>query len=434
MIMKTVPYDAEIEKVVLGSFMFKGQELEHIPRLNEDLFYLSKHRIIAKAIKALHESGNPYDLASVTSWLEDHKLIQRAGGIIYIDSLIESVVTLEALDYYLDILEENAIRRKMIHLASELLQKSQDKTQTKEELNEVVDSMVEELASRGGHNQKNMKEVVNETLDSILAEFDGPQGLSTGLADLDKKIKGLTVGSYIIAGRPGSGKTSLALNMALRQAFAGHKVGIISLEMPLQKLTAWMIDFTIKRDHSYIPLGTKKEDWLRNMKEVAESLEALPIIVDETSYTDVSEVISSAHYMRYVQGIEVLYIDYLQLLGARESRDGSREREVAVISRRLMALKKKLGIPVVTLCQLNRESTKKEENFRPKLHHLRESGALEQDADVVIMLHDPTQFGEDGPHEIHVTKNRSGSTTSIKKPIKVLFNKPAKRFENLLGD
>lgn len=427
MINAPLPQNNEAERSVLGCFLLEEQ-YQFMPRLKPDLFFNRGHRVLAKAIISLAEEGKPCDLVSVRNKLEDNGDIEKAGGSLYINDILDSLVTTSSLEYWLDILEDKFLRRSMIEMAGRLHQQATQTEIPTSELQETIETMAEQMVSQNAGQQKTMPEIVRDHLPHIISELDGKIGLSTGLPVLDKRIKGLSVGSYIIAGRPGSGKTTFVLDMIMRQAQAGHKVGFISLEMTLEKLLAWMIDFELKRDHSYIPIGGTKEMWVASITEMADAMKALPIIIDDKSYTDVSEVVSSAYRMRYAFGVEVLYIDYMQLLEAKHSRDGSREQEVAKISRSILSLKKKLGIPIVTVCQINRESTKGD-NHRPRLEYLRESGSIEQDADVVMMLFDPTHHGEKGLHELSIPKNRSGAVTAQDKPIKLHFNKPAKRFE-----
>lgn len=428
--------EGQVERAVLGAFLLDPQ-WEQLSRLKPDLFFDGRNRQVARAILRLHAAGQPYDVISVRVELETLAVDQQFDGsmALYLTSLIDEVVTTTTTDHYVSVLEDCYLRRMMISLAGELRDKSADRSISLDALHSVVEDLAAKLASCSPDSIQTIGELVADGLETLLQRLDGSLGISTGYKALDRRIIGLLPGAYIIAGRPGTGKTTFALNWMLKQAQAGHRVGLISLEMPFDRLLGWMIDWYLRADHQYVPLGGTRAEWASKIVLAAGELRALGdrIVIDDSPYKDVLEVVSVAHKMRFANKIDVLYIDYLQLL---ESRAGntSREREVATISRRLTALKKQLGIPIVLLSQLNRELATSKIR-RPQLHQLRESGALEQDADVVFMTHDPTQFSDskDVFHEVHIVKNRSGPVTGSS-PVLFRFDKAGKRFDSAIQE
>lgn len=413
-----------VEQAVLGGFLLEEQS-KHIERLKPELFTTLTHQMIAKTIRQLSDESKPYDMVSISAQIDE-----KICKVTYLTDLLDAVVTTAMTSHYLSILEDRHNRRTLKRLATELIEKSTEGERG--ELGEVIETMTEQLVSHKDNPIKTISSIIDESLDGILREVDGRGriGLSTGLETIDRVIRGLSQGTYIIAGRPSTGKTTMAINWMMSQAKEGHRVGLISLEMTSERVLSWMIDHELRADHLYTPTGGKRTDWASEIITAAGKIDKLQakIVIDDTPYTDVADVLASAHKMRFDNKIEVLYIDYLQLLETR-GRNDNREREVATISRKLTALKKKLGIPIVILAQLNRRAMLSEDR-RPKLFHLRESGALEQDADVVLMLHDPI----DGEyHELSVVKNRSGRITG-NEPIQLIFNKAGKRFEMAVSE
>lgn len=426
-----LPRNATAEQHVLGSFL-----LETLPqlasRLRTDLFSTEANQKIARAIIDLHREEKPYDNVMVSNYLRDTGEIERVGGVLYLNELMDRVVTTASIGHYLDILEDKSLRREMMDLSWTLYERSTDEGTSVLDLENTIDIMTERLVSRANRSSETIGEIIGDTKGAILAEFEaGEIGIPSGLVKLDKKLSGFRDGkAYILAGRPGHGKSSLALHMTIGQAKAGYTVGFISIEMTAKSLVCWLLDHELGRDHRYIPVGGKKREWRDKidsiLTDIKETLNT-KLIIDDTPYMDVHDVIKSAYEMRYSQQIDILYIDYMQLLEGG-GRNSNREQEVSVVSRRISALKKQLGIPIVTLAQINR-SLKDRKGNRPVLSDLRESGAIEQDANVVIFSFDPRKFGEDdAQHELHIAKNRDGPVTQVSHPIEVYWDRAAKTF------
>lgn len=429
------PHSEEAELAVLGSMLSSKEAVSKaIQHLKENYFYKNAHSTIFSAMVHLFDKGISIDTVSVIDLLKKNKDLKKVGGTYFITGLVESVPTAAHIDRYSKIVTEKALLRNLITLSHNIAKEAYDDSQ---DISEILDTVEQSIfAITNNRMQKGFTQINNvvvdalEKLEIIRASGGSVIGVPSGLVDLDEMTSGFQDGDLvIIAGRPGMGKTALALSM-IRNASLDAKVGVgmFSLEMANHQLAMRLLCAEARVDSHYVRTGKLPSKLWRNLSVSAGSLEDAPIYLDDTPALSVLELRAKARRLKAEHNISMIVVDYLQLMQGPKGVE-SRQQEISVISRSLKALAKELNIPVIALSQLSR-AVEQRADRKPQLSDLRESGAIEQDADVVIFLYRPwiySQEDEDeGKAEVIIAKQRNGPTGTIQ----ASFISKYARFEN----
>jgi len=434
------PHDTAAEKAVLGAMMIDSTAASNaLSALRFDnAFFSPAHQAIFDAIRELNStrSDAAIDPVILSAHLSRLGRLDEVGGPTYIAMLADSVPTAANIDHYVEIVKQLAILRRIISSCSEAIMKCYDSNEDVKQLLDVVEQGIFEITQLNETKELQLvAPLVDEGLEYLKKLLEGNHdvmGLKTGYEYVDKAIVGLRPGElFVLAARPSIGKTALALNMACNIALSGQAgVGIFSLEMPARQLILRMICSEAKVGMDKFTQQSLNQTELTDVLDAGQRLRNSNMVIDDTGAIDILELRAKARRMRSRHNIGVLFIDYLQLIRTDAGRNASRENEVAKISGSLKALAKELSIPIVVLAQLNRQA---EQGEKPKLSNLRESGAIEQDADVVALLHRDREKqhnrSDDNPAldaELIIAKNRNGSTGTQN----LLFFPAYTRFEN----
>jgi replicative DNA helicase len=413
-----LPHSEESERAVLGAVLLQPELIDKVAaRLHVSDFHLEPHRLLFAAMSRLHRAGTTIDLRTLQAELEQRQTFESVGGLSYIATLDLDLPDITRLDAYLDIVAERSARRALIELGGAAIRES---LTGPDDVANVLARLQKEIPSLLGSAVRSRLRAAAEIVPPVLVEIEERpetlRGIPTGFAGLDRLTAGLRAGSFVLlAGRPGLGKSAFAANVVqnitIRQ---GQPVGFWTLEMTEQELTLRMIC-----SEADVPFPLVRDGYLSTRQwgcvvRAARALAAAPLWVDETAELTITQLEARIRRAHADQGIVLAVVDYLQLI-LPNRRGERREAEVAEISRTLKGLAKALGIPVVALAQLSREATKRA-GWRPTLADLRESGALEADADVVIFVHREFAFNPnaapDGA-ELIVAKHRHGETGTV---------------------
>lgn len=429
---KLPPQARELEEAVLGALVLEKDAYSVVSDiLKPETFYDPVHQLIFAAIQGLALQQKPVDVLTVVEELRRRGDLEKAGGAIYIAELSEKVASAAHIEYHARIIAQKYLARQLITFSSDITQQAFDETIDIDDLMQETEGRLFEIT------QNNVKKdviqinpVIKEALDNIQAAAnrkDGMSGLGSGFKELDKMTSGWQKSDLvIIAARPAMGKTAYVLSMAKNMAVdAGLPVAVFSLEMSNVQLVNRLIVNVCQIRGESIKSGRLADDeWLR-LDKYQKLLYDAPIYVDDTPSLSVFELRTKARRLVREHGVGIIIIDYLQLMNASGMSFGSREQEVSTISRSLKGLAKELNIPIIALSQLNRgvENRQGNEGKRPQLADLRESGAIEQDADIVCFIHRPEYYkitedekGEStaGMAEIIIAKHRNGPTGIVK--------------------
>ncbi len=419
---RTLPHSEESERAVLAAILLDPGQLPSVSaRLESDDFHSDSHRLIYQCLLDLQEANSAIDLRTVQARLEQQNVLDQVGGFAYVVQLDLDLPDLSRVDTYVEIIKERSVRRRLIDACGEIMRHCYDGGLEAQEAlgraEQLVLSLGEEAIHRGFVS-------IGRVLDDTLAELDerpesGLLGLPTGFVDFDEMTRGLNPSNLIIiAGRPGMGKTSLALNIAQHVAVREDAtVGIFSLEMSQQELTYRIV--ASEADVPFRQLRTahmSQRQW-SNVLQAARKLQAAPIFIDDSANPTLLEVASKARRLKAERNLGLIILDYLQLMQAG-GRYENRNLEIAAISRGLKQLAKELNIPVIALSQLSRQPERRGGDHRPQLADLRESGSIEQDADLVAFVfreevYDPEDPAKQGLAELIVAKHRNGETGRI---------------------
>ncbi|MEA3500170.1 MAG: replicative DNA helicase [Candidatus Marinimicrobia bacterium] len=440
-ITRTPPQSIEAEIAVLGAMMlepdaaYRGIEL-----LKESDFYKEAHQLIFRSIKELSKLSQAIDHLTVTEKLIQLKLLDKIGGSATISKIIASVPTAANIEYYAQIVSDKATLRTIITTSTKLIT---DAYNEKEEVGNMLDNAEQNIFSlkertfKGDFNP--IPEIIQDTIDHVdkLSHHKGEViGIHTGFAPLDSITSGFQQSDLIIiAGRPSMGKTALAITMARSMAISHHyKVGIFSLEMSEQQLGLRFLSSQSGIDHQKLRKGNVPGALWNDLTKAASALSEADIFIDDTAGLNILDIRSRARRLKNEKGLDILFIDYLQLAHAT-GRIDNRQHEISSISQGLKALSKELKIPVIALSQLSREVEKRGGDHKPQLSDLRESGAIEQDADVVMFVFRPIIYSKDpedeGKAELIISKQRNGPIGKVD----LNFQKNIARFYELtLGE
>ncbi len=415
------PHNIEAEKAVLGACLLDKDAIVYVlDQIKARDFYRDDHQVIFQCMVNLSAKGEPCDLVTVVEELRRQDNLERAGGVSYIATLADAVPSATAAVHYSKIVAETSLTRDLIHAAGEILADGYAGGKDAQELLMDAEKAIFDVSNRKvSSNFDSIKDLSLQVFEQILEikASDGVTGIPT-FTDLDRILSGLQKGDLIIlAARPGMGKTSFAMNIAQQAGCKyGKTVAVFSLEMPNEQLVQRMLCTQAKVDQSKVRKGMLSSDEAGRLSAALGPLSEANIFMDDTPGITITEMRAKARRLILEQGkLDLLVVDYLQLMqGSR--RIENRQQEISEISRSLKALAKELDVPVLALSQLSRlvERT----NEPPNLSHLRESGALEQDADVVLFIHQPKSTDEDGGEvpqslvEVIVAKHRNGSVGS----------------------
>lgn len=413
---KTIPHNIEAEEAVLGALLIDPEGIFRVlPFLRAEHFYLQKHRWIYEAIVALHEQREPIDFLTLTTALETQEQLEVVGGGPYISQLIAAVPSAINIESYGRMVEQTCVRRRLLDVASEIARLAYDEEKG---INEVVDQSERTLFAvsqqRVARDLRPIQEVVGvyrDYLYNLYAHRGELMGVTTGFRDMDRLLGGFQRSDLVIlAARPGVGKTSLMLTMALKAAEKGKLVALFSLEMSAEQLVQRMISSLSRVDAQRLRIGNLHENDLPQVEEAIGHLADLPIYIDDTPALTPLQLRTKCRRLHSEHGLDMVYVDYLQLMTA-DTRTENRVQEVSYLSRMLKGLARELDTPVLTASQLSR-AVEQRADKRPVLSDLRESGSIEQDADVVMFIYRDEMHNPATEHrniaEVIVAKHRSG--------------------------
>jgi len=427
------PQDIHAEMSVLGGMLLSKDAIADVfGTLHSSDFYKPAHELVYNAILELFGRGNPVDVLTVSDELTKRGELDRVGGSFYLTELLGSVPTAANAGYYARIVHERAQLRKLIDAGTRIVQLgyAEGGGEAAELVNLAQAEMYAVTDRKGGEDYVAVGAVLEETLEQLEnANGASLPGLPTGFRDLDKLTNGLQAGQMVvIAARPGLGKSTLALDFARSAAVKNGKPAVFfSLEMNRTEIIQRLLSAESGVFLDKMRNGNLQQvDW-DNICGVEERIKSAPLYLDDSPNLTMMEIRAKARRIKQQYGLELIVVDYLQLMTSGKSRIESRQQEVSDLSRSLKLLAKELGIPVVALSQLNRGPEQRSDK-RPALSDLRESGSIEQDADVVILLHrDPNDEDRGGEADMIVAKHRNGPTATIQ----VLFQGHKARFDDL---
>lgn len=424
LIKKVPPHNIEAEQAVLGGVLIDNTIFHSILEiLKPDDFYHPAHKIIYSSFIDLYSKNKPIDLITLKEHLEKNDNLEEIGGVVYLASLAENIIPSANALHYAHIVREKAIKRELITGGAKIInlayQQEEDTDTLLDQAEQAIFSISE---SRVLPRFKTSKQLVDEVFEQLTARFEKKE-LITGIPTGYKKLDELTAGFQktdliIIAGRPSMGKTAFGLNIGMRAAIKYNvPVAIFSLEMSMEQLMMRMLCAKAKVDLKKLRTGfLNDEDWAK-LYDAADQLSKAPIYIDDTPALEPLELRARCRRLKSEHGLGMVIIDYLQLMHVPQKKD-SREQEISYISRNLKALAKEIDVPVVALAQLNRKVEERKDK-RPMLSDLRESGAIEQDADVIIFLYRDEVYNkrEDNPKkgiaEIIIGKQRNGPVGTL---------------------
>ena len=438
---KIIPHNMEAEQSVLGSMFLSKYALEKaIESLDKTLFYSEANSKIFEVMSDLKEENRAIDITTVTAELEKRNLLKTIGNVEYLGEVINSVASAANVDEYIKIVEEKAIRRRLIETSLEIETAGYSSQDT---INELLDTaekkMLNVVKTRKGTEFRKIQDVLSKAQSDIekLSMKDGEiTGLSTGFDEINSKTAGLHPNELIIiAARPAMGKTAFALNLATNISIQNNKsVALFNMEMGAEQLINRMIAAEGQINQTRLRTGNlQKNDW-KKMDEAIERLSNTKIYIDDTPGMTISEIRAKCRRLASTTGdLGVIIIDYLQLISGSAKYAGNRQQEISEISRALKTLAMELEVPVVALAQLSR-SVEQREDKRPILSDLRESGSIEQDADIVAFLYRDDYYTKKidvdeytSKSEFIIAKHRSGPTATVN----LIFKRDISKFEGL---
>ncbi|HHW43172.1 MAG TPA: replicative DNA helicase [Desulfotomaculum sp.] len=433
---KQAPQNIDAEQSVLGALFIDREAIPRVARtLRPEDFYLEAHRKIYEAILSLEEAGRPVDLLTVTSYLRDQGTLELIGGATYVASLAALVPTAANVEEHARLVEEKAILRSLVQVAERIAARGYEGGEDVERLMDEAERMILELAARRSTGFfTHIRDILNQIFAFIEERYRQKghiSGIASGFADLDRLLCGFQPGDLIIvAGRPAMGKTSLGLTIAHQVALQHQQpVAVFSLEMSRAQLVQRVLCAEAMVDQQRVRSGyLQDEDWVR-LTEAAARLAKAPLYIDDSAILSPRQLRAKARRLQSETGLGLVVVDYLQLMqGSRRAEN--RQQEIAEISRSLKGIAKDLNVPVLALAQLSR-SVEQRQDKRPIMSDLRESGSLEQDADVVMFIYRDEYYRPDsekrGIAEIIVAKQRNGPTGVVE----LAFLKEFTRFMNL---
>ena len=443
----TVPPQAvELEEAVLGALMLERDSIIAVQEyITSDTFYTEEHRLIYKAIESLSAELKPIDLYTVTERLKVRKELKKVGGAAYLAQLTQKVGSAANVEFHAKIIAQKYVQRELIRSATEIQRRSYDEDQDVTDLIGYAESEIFKVAE--GHVKRsvqNAKDVLHKAMlqiEEASKNTSAFNGVPSGFMAVDRVTLGWQPSDLIIiAARPAMGKTAFVLSMARNMAIDHESpVAFFSLEMSSVQLMMRLIIAETGLSGTDLKSGRLTPEQWRHLESATKPLGTAPLFIDDTPALSVFEFRSKARRLKIHNDIKIIIIDYLQLMTGNAESKGNREQEVAFISRTLKAIAKELNVPIIALSQLSRATETRGGSKRPQLSDLRESGAIEQDADIVAFIHRPEYYGMNtdengmptaGMAEIIIAKHRSGAATDVK----LRFLKEQTRFMDLDGN
>lgn len=417
------PQALEAEESVLGGVLLDNDSINAaLERIRPEDFYRAAHKVIFEAMVALTDKREPIDIVTLSTQLRSMGLLEQSGGIEYLSRLAGAVPSAANVGYYAKVVKEMALRRRIIHAATEI---TQDAFKIEGEVEEFLDSTEQRILGVSEYRIRpafhRVGEVVQESIKLVEKLYDQKEpvtGVPTGFRDLDRMTAGFQPSDLIIiAARPSMGKTALALNMAQSVGIEKHKaVAVFSLEMSKEQLVLRMLCCEARVENSKVRTGHLGERDFPRLVDAASKIAEAPIFIDDTPALAITEMRAKARRLHRENPLALVVVDYLQLMRS-PTYSHSREQEISDISRSLKALAKELNIPVIALSQLNR-SVESRDNKRPQMSDLRESGAIEQDADIIMFIYRDEVYNKEtqdkGIAEVIIAKQRSGPIGTVR--------------------
>lgn len=439
-LLKRPPYSHEAEQAIIGGLMLDNQVWDKISsKLCDTDFYRTEHRLLYQAIEQLARKSQPFDVVTLLDRLKNADELDVAGGETYLFELANNTPSVANVSAYADIVREKSVQRQLIAISNDIADAAYNPgAREVAELLDLAESKVFAVAEQTGTDggPENIKSILVKTVEKIDALYhsgDAMTGMATGLSDLDEMTSGLQMSDLIIvAGRPSMGKTTLVMNMAEHAAIKGNKpVLVFSMEMPSDSLAMRMISSLGRIDQHNIRTGKlQDEDWPR-LTSAVHMLSEAPLFMDDTPALSPSEMRARARRLAKEHGqLGLIVVDYLQLMKIPGFKAENRTAEISEISRSLKSLAKELKVPVIALSQLNRGLEQRTDK-RPVMSDLRESGAIEQDADLICFIYRDEVYNDESPDkgvaEIIIAKQRNGPIGKVR----VAFLGKYTRFEDL---
>ena len=440
---RVMPHNYDAEQAVLGAmFLSKYAAQKCVENLSQELFYSESHQKIFSVVSELIENSKPVDITTVTEELEKKKFLKEIGGIVYLTELVNSVPSASNVDEYIKIVNEKAILRRLILESDRINKQAYDAS---EELNDILDSaekgILNVVKTRKGTEFRSIQEVLFKTQSDLekLAQNKGEiTGLSTGFYEIDRITSGLHPNELIIiAARPAMGKTAFALNLATNIAENQSKaVALFNMEMGAEQLAIRMLSSAGQIDQNKLKRGYFEHDDWKRINQAMSRLADTKLFIDDTPGMTMSEIKAKCRRLASQKdGLAIVIIDYLTLIQGSTKYQGNRQQEVSEISRSLKTMAMELEVPVIALAQLSR-SVEGREDKRPMLSDLRESGSIEQDADIVAFLYRDDYYNKQAAEdsqisesEFIIAKHRNGPT----KTIPLIFKRNTSTFDNFIN-
>ncbi len=432
---RAVPANIEAEEAVLGSLIISpGAVHDVVPLLSPEDFYSDRNRWIYEAVLKLHRRNQPPDLITLSAELEQSGRLGEVGGPAYLTSLVNSVPTAVHAEYYANLVAQAAVRRRLLRAATQIASLAYEEADDARELVDRAEQLIFAIAERG--TRRDLRRI-NEVLDEVLERLEKLRlmeeevyGVPTGFRDLDELLGGLQKSDLVIlAGRPSMGKTSLALSIARNAAMKGKKVAVFSLEMSAEQLVHRLLAAESGVESRKIVRGRVSDEEFEKLVITAGELGDVYMYIDDTPSLSVMSLRSKARRIYSEYGLDLVVIDYLQLMQG-DYRAENRVQEISYISRALKGLAREMNVPVLALSQLSR-AVESRQDKHPMLSDLRESGSIEQDADVVIFIYRDEVYNEETEQkniaELIVAKHRNGPVGRVS----LFFNENLTSFGNL---
>jgi replicative DNA helicase len=435
---RALPHNIDAEKAVLGAILVNNENYYSVlESLKPEDFYLDAHRVIYRKMVDLIENVKAIDLVTIQDELDRSSQLEAAGGITYLASLLDGIPHLVNIGHYIEFIREKSLLRQMVNVANKIMGECFDQAEPAEQILDRAEQSLFTLSEKrirsGFVSVKDMELPTTKLLEKLYTEREMITGVATGFRDVDRLTSGLQSGDLVIlAARPSMGKTALCLNIA--QYVALHKnlpVGMFSLEMSKEQLLMRMLCSEARVDAHKVRTGYLGKDDFRKLIDALGRTTQAPMYIDDSSTLTVMEMRAKCRRLKAEHGLSVIIVDYLQLMSGY-GRVENRTQEISGISRGLKALAKELSVPVIALSQLSRAPEQRQGDHKPQLSDLRESGSIEQDADLVMFIYREEVYKPSdenaGLAELIIAKQRNGPTGIVK----LAFLREFTRFETLL--
>lgn len=422
---KSFPHNTDAERSVLGSMLLEHEALEQmLEQLRSDDFYIAKHEHIFEAMRNIRDSGSAVDLVTVNNELEKHGKLEAAGGTIYLTELMTYVPSAANVQYYAKIVEEKSVQRSLIRAGHEMISDGMSDDKNVEDSLDKAEKRIYNISMRKSEDSLlSISEVVPDAIHEIgeLASREGKlTGVASGFRDLDRMTNGFQKSDLvIIAARPAMGKSALAMNIAQYAAIHDNRsVAVFSLEMSRQQLVMRMLCTEASVDNERIKQGKLTDEETGRLLDASVPMQTCKMYIDDSGGVTVSQLRSKCRRLKARQGLDMIIIDYMQLMqgvGGGSRKNDNRQQEISDMTRALKIMAREMEVPILLLSQLNRGPEQRQDH-RPMISDLRESGSIEQDADMVILIYREQVYNEeaDNTAELIIAKHRHGSIGTVK--------------------